>query len=309
MSTQLSLALEYFHPWPNSAGFYLARHRGWYADAGIDLQIRTIDPGIGDGLEHLERHLVDLAVVPTNRLLVRVEGGSRLRALAAINQRGLETIRTLQSSGIRTLADLVGRRLALNPTPRGTAMVRDLVRRAGADPDAVILVDVGTRELTSEELADGVADATFGSYWAWDILLSEHPDRPERVWRVDDELPFSYHSYVLGARPDVAQQGAVLSAFLDVTARGFRYAARHPDEAVDVLRDVTPYFSTQVLTRSLEAISGTWFHAGDWGAIRRELIEPYAYWLAEHQILTSPARWHDAFADTAVADWTHPSRA
>ncbi|MGH7290130.1 MAG: ABC transporter substrate-binding protein, partial [Myxococcota bacterium] len=90
MTTRLSLALEYFHPWPNSAGFYVARHHGWYADAGIELQIRTVDPGIGDGLEHLERQLVDLAVFPTNRLLVRVDGGQQLRALRAINQRGLE---------------------------------------------------------------------------------------------------------------------------------------------------------------------------------------------------------------------------
>ncbi len=26
---QIRLVHEYFHPWPNSAGFYLARNRGW----------------------------------------------------------------------------------------------------------------------------------------------------------------------------------------------------------------------------------------------------------------------------------------
>jgi putative hydroxymethylpyrimidine transport system substrate-binding protein len=302
MTTRLSLALEYFHPWPNSAGFYVARHHGWYADAGIELQIRTVDPGIGDGLEHLQRQLVDLAVFPTNRLLVRVEGGAPLRALAAINQRGLETVRTLQSSGIHTLAELAGRRLALNPTPRGLAMVRDLVRGAGGEPDDVILVDVGARELTSEELAGGAADATFGSYWAWDILLNEHPDRPERVWRVDDELPFSYHSYLLGARAEFAERQPELSAeFLAVTDRGFRFAADHPVETVEVLRSVTPYFTDDVLTRSLEAISDTWFHDGSWGTIRRDRVEPYAHWLAEHRILASPERWHEAFLDASAA--------
>jgi NitT/TauT family transport system substrate-binding protein len=302
MTTPLSLALEYFHPWPNSAGFYLARHRGWYADAGIELQIRTVDPGIGDGLEHLERHLVDLAVFPTNRLLVRAELGQQSRAVAAINQRGLETIRTLQGSGIRSLADLAGRRVALNPTPRGLAMVNDLVRRAGGRPEEVILVDVGTRELTSEELAAGVADATFGSYWAWDILLTQHPDRPERVWRVDDELPFSYHSYLLGARSEFAvRQPGLIEAFLAVTERGFRYAAQHTAESVEVLRGVTPYFSDDVITRSLEAIADTWFHDGQWGTIRRELVEPYAQWLGEHGILTAPQRWDGALLDVPAA--------
>ncbi|BCI80234.1 hypothetical protein MTY66_18590 [Mycolicibacterium sp. TY66] len=298
MTTSISLALEYFHPWPNSAGFYLARHRGWYADAGIELQIRTVDPGIGDSLEHLGRRLVDLAVFPTNRLLVRTERGEPLKAIAAVNQRGLETIRTLVSSGISSLAELANKRVALNPTPRGVAVVRDLVAQAGGDPDAVTLVDVGARELTSAELAAGVADATFGSYWAWDILLSEHPDRPERIWRVDEELPFGYHSYLLGVRDDLIDRNPLLvSDFRAISERGFRYAAQHPDEAADLLSDVMPYFPADVIDRSLDAISSTWFHENSWGTVRPELVEPYAHWLAGHGILTAPERWPAAFAN------------
>lgn len=307
MTTSLSLALEYFHPWPNSAGFYVARQRGWYADAGIDLQIRTPDPGIGDSLEHLVRGLVDLAVFPTNRLLVRAERGEPARVVAAVNQRGLETIRTLADSGIGSLADLAGRRVALNPTPRGVALVRDLVRGAGADPDAVTLVDVGARELTSAELAAGQADATFGSYWAWDILLSEQPDLPERTWRVDEHLPFGYHSYLLGAHAGLGERNpALLADFHAATDRGFRHAAQHPDETVALLGEITPYFPVGVLARSLEAISGTWFHEDGWGTVRPELIEPYAHWLAGHGILRAPQRWKAAFLDSAFTTAVQP---
>ncbi len=302
MTTPLSLALEYFHPWPNSAGFYIARQHGWYAEAGIDLQIRTVDPGIGDSLEHLRRGLVDLAVFPTNRLLVRAEHGEHLQAIAAVNQRGLETIRTLAGNGIESLADLAGKRLALNPTPRGVALVRDLVRDAGGDPDAVILVDVGVRELTSAQLAAGAADATFGSYWAWDILLTEHPDRPERVWRVDDHLPFDYHSYLLGTQSIFAERNPLLMAnFREVSERGFRYAAEHLDEAAALLADITPYFPDDVIASSLAAISATWFHENNWGTVRPELVGPYAHWLAGHGILTAPQDWESAFAAESFA--------
>ncbi|KAB7756306.1 MULTISPECIES: ABC transporter substrate-binding protein [Mycobacteriaceae] len=301
MTTSISLALEYFHPWPNSAGFYLARHHGWYAEAGIDLQIRTVDPGIGDSLEHLGRRLVDIAVFPTNRLLVRTERGEPLKAIAAVNQRGLETIRTLASSGISSLAELAGKRVALNPTPRGVAIVRDLVSRAGGDPDAVILVDVGARELTSADLAAGAADATFGSYWAWDILLSEHPDRPERIWRVDEELPFGYHSYLLGAHAELIDRNSLLlEDFRAISERGFRYATQHPEETTQLLGDVMPYFPPDVIARSLDAIAGTWFFGNDWGTVRPELIEPYAHWLAGHGILTAPERWRAAFANISA---------
>ncbi|WP_394553604.1 ABC transporter substrate-binding protein [Agromyces sp. MMS24-JH15] len=295
MTTRLSLVLEYFHPWPNSAGFYAARAAGFYAEAGIELEIRTGDPGIGDSLEHVARGLADLAVFPTNRLLVRRELGQDLRAIAAVNQRGLETVRTLERSGIRSLADLEGRRLALNPTPRGVAIVRDLVARAGGDPDLVELVDAGARELTADDLDAGAADATFGSYWAWDILLSERPDRPERVWRVDDELGIAYHSYLLGGGPALDRiDPEVRAAFLAATERGFRLAAAEQDATVDLLETVTPYFDRLVLARSLALIAPTWFDRGGWGGIREDAMGEYADWLAAAGILEDASAWPQA---------------
>lgn len=303
MTTPITLVLEYFHPWPNSAGFYVAREAGWYADQGIDLEIRTVDPGIGDGLEHVNRGLADLAVFPTNRLLVRAERGEQLHALIAINQRGLETVRTLEQSGIRTLADLEGRRLALNPTPRGLAIVRDLVERAGGDFDRVELVDAGVRELSAADLLNGEADATFGSYWAWDILLTEQPDLPERHWRVDDELGIRYHSYLLGGGPVAAQLPAhVIDGFLAATARGFAHAAANPASTVDLFSTVTPYFTEDVIARSLEAIAPTWFHDGRWGGIRSEAMDRYAEWMAASGLIADAAGWRRTLAPGAITD-------
>ncbi|UOQ89133.1 ABC transporter substrate-binding protein [Agromyces endophyticus] len=295
MITRLSLVLEYFHPWPNSAGFYAARTAGFYEDAGIELEIRTGDPGIGDSLEHVARGVADLAVFPTNRLLARRERGQLLSAIAAVNQRGLETVRTLESSGIRSLADLEGRRLALNPTPRGIAIVRELVAAAGGDPDEVELLDVGTRELTADDLEAGIADATFGSYWAWDVLLTERPDRPERVWRVDDELGIRYHSYLLGGGVSFAGLDPDLRArFLDATERGFRRAAADQAATVDLLETVTPYFDRRVLAKSLELIAPTWFEEDRWGDIRPEAMHDYAAWLERVGILSDATVWPKA---------------
>lgn len=295
MTTRLSLVLEYFHPWPNSAGFYTARAAGFYEDAGIELEIRTGDPGIGDSLEHIARGLADLAVFPTNRLLVRREHGEPLSAIAAVNQRGLETVRTLESSGIRSLADLVGRRLALNPTPRGIAIVRELVAAAGGDPDEVTLLDVGTRELTADDLEAGTADATFGSYWAWDVLLTARRDRPERMWRVDDELGIRYHSYLLGCGASFAAVDPDLrTRFLEATERGFRRAAADQEATVDLLETVTPYFDRSVLARSLELIAPTWFEEGRWGDIRPEAMHDYAVWLENVGILSDASIWPHA---------------
>jgi putative hydroxymethylpyrimidine transport system substrate-binding protein len=297
---KLSLALEYFHPWPNSAGFYVARERGWYAQAGIDLELRVVDHGRGDALAHLERHDVDLGIFPSNRLLVRREAGQDLVAIAAVNQRGLETVRTRSDSGIRRLRDLEGRRIAYNPTPRGTAVVRSLIEGDGGNPDNYIIVDAGVRELDPADNFAGLADASFGSYWAWDNLLTAFPAESEIVWRVDEELGVRYHSYLLGGRGEfAAREPHLLAAFLSVSARGFAAAAGDQEHASAVFERVTPYFPPSLLGRSIAAIAPTWFvdgrlSGGQWGVIRDELVGPYAGWLAGHGILTSPENWRQA---------------
>ncbi len=288
--------LEYFHPWPNSAGFYLARERGWYRDAGLDVELVVHDPWRGDTLDHLLAKAVQFGVFPSNRLLVRRALGQPLRAIAAINHSGLESIQTLTDSAILRPRDLAGRRLALNPTPRGLAMVRHLVKTDGGDPDAVIMVDSGARELRPEELAAGVADASFGGYWAWEALMaSSIADERRVVWPVDQIGAPAYHSYLLGAHEDTLTADRELTrAFLAVTSRGFLAAAHDPLSALPAYEQITPYFPSELLAQSLQRIAPTWLYEGQWGEQRQTLLEPYAQWLHEHQVLADPGAWLEA---------------
>ena len=295
----VSLALEYFHPWPNSAGFYVARDRGWYRDVGIDLEIRTVDPGRGDALAYLARDEVQLGIFPTNRLLVRREAGDDIVAVAAINQRGLETVRARADSGITRLRDLEGKRIAYNPTPRGNAIVRSLIAGDGGNPDNYLTVDAGARELDPANGFDGIADATFGSYWAWDNLLTSYPPESEVVWKVDEVLGVRYHSYLLGGRPGVLDAD-LLAALLEVTARGYAAARDDQESTATAFERVTPYFNPAVIRASLAAIAPTWFHGDVWGVVRDELVGPYAAWLAEHGILQGPDSWSDALSPSRV---------
>jgi ABC-type nitrate/sulfonate/bicarbonate transport system substrate-binding protein len=125
--TFIRVMLDYVHPWPNAAGFYVARDRGWYRDAGLDVELTTHDFGRGDTLAYLGRFEVDFAVFPSSRLLVRREKGEPLIGVAAINQTGLETIQAARRSGVTRPRDLAGRRVGYATTPRGRAMVSHLV--------------------------------------------------------------------------------------------------------------------------------------------------------------------------------------
>ncbi|BCY06910.1 ABC transporter substrate-binding protein [Actinoplanes sp. L3-i22] len=297
--THVRVMLEYFHPWTNAAGLYVASHQGWYRDAGLDVELTVFDPLRGDTLEHLVRGEAHLGVFPTNRLLVRSAAGQPLHGVASINHRGMETIQTVAGRGITRPRDLAGRRLALNPTPRGVAMVRHLIAADGGDPDAVELVDSGYRELSVDDIAAGTVDATFGGYWAWDALFAQLPGSERIVWPVDEIGAPPYHSYLLGTGPALTDP-ALLAAFLEATARGYRAATDDPAAALDVLDRVIPYFPRPILARSLELIAPTWWHGDRWGTIRPELMTPYTDWLAANAILPATFDWREAIHPTAL---------
>lgn len=293
------LVHEYFHPWPNSAGFYLARDRGWYAEADIDLEFTLVDPGVGDGLHYLNRREVDFAVFPSSRLLQRRDAGQPLLGIAAVNQRGLETVRTTRSTGITRLGDLAGRRVGMNPTPRGRAIIEDLVRRDGGDPDAVEIVDLGSRELSAHDIADGEVDATYGSYWAWDNLIDDYPRADQLTWNVDEHLGVGYHSYLLGTHErTAAEDPGLVAAFVEVSARGFAAAAASPEVVPALYEPVLSYFPRGLIAESAQLVSSTWLHNGTWGALRDELLEPYSHWLASHGIIADGDVWRAATTST-----------
>jgi len=286
--------LEYFYPWTNSAGIYVARQKGWYQAAGLDVECRTYDPLRGDSLSYLINNEVDFALVPTNRLLVRHEQGAPVKGIAAINHRGMEAIQTITQTGITRPRDLSGRRIALNPTPRGLAMVRHIIEQDGGDPNFTI-VDSGTRELTPEDIAARTADATFGSYWAWEILLdSSIPDSERVIWPVDTIGAPPYHSYLLCANTQfIEQHPDIIRSFLKITGEGYIAAHKDPLVALPIYEQVIPYFPSSLMQQSLPLIAKTWLHQGRWGQQRQELMEPYAEWLHHHGILSRP-NWTNA---------------
>ena len=181
--TSVRVMLDYVHPWPNAAGFYVARDRGWYRDAGLEVELTTHDYGRGDTLAYLSRFEVDFAVFPSNRLLVRREKGEPLIGVAAISQTGLETIQAIRGTGISRPRDLAGHRVGYGPTPRGKAMVSHLVAVDGGDPSQVITVDSASNELTPDYLVSSDVDAIFGGYWCWDVLSKDVPEDELITWR------------------------------------------------------------------------------------------------------------------------------
>jgi len=302
--TFIRVMLDYVHPWPNAAGFYVARDRGWYREAGLEVELTTHDYGRGDTLAYLSRFEVDFGVFPPNRLLVRREKGEPLIGIAAINQTGLETIQAIRSTGITRPRDLEGHRIGYGLTPRGKAMVSHLVAVDGGDPSKIISVSSAGNELTPDYLVSGGLDALFGGYWCWDVLSRGVPEEELITWRVSDIGAPAYHSYLLGTQEwKVETNPELVRNFVAATSRGFRAAASEQDAALALLERAIVYQPRWRLASSLELVATSWFHDGLWGIQREsDLVAGYAKWLADNSVLASAEVWRGATTNEFVPD-------
>lgn len=292
--TLTRVMLDYAHPWPNATGFYVARDRGYYRDAGINVELATHDHGRGDWLDHLLRNEVTFAIFPPNRLLVRRDNRQPLVSIAAITQTGFETIQAKRSSGIERLKDLEGHSIAYGQTPRGKALVAHLIRSDGGDPATVIHLPFPRREYTPDTLLQSDFDAQFGGYWTWDNISRADGQDDLITWRVD-QVPGAprYQSYVLGTQEwTIDANPEFVRAFVQATGRGYRDAATDPEYALSLLTSSLVYIPAWRLAESLALVSTEWFHEGRWGVLRH--FEEYANWLHANGIISTPEVWRDS---------------
>lgn len=289
------VGLQYMHPWPNDAGLLVARQLGWFAEVGLDVRFLLPDLHHSRPSDYLVRREVDLALLPSSRLLRMRDAGLPVVGVAAINHRGLEAVQTIRAKGIHRPRDLSGRRVSGNPTPRTRAILREVVAADGGDPDGVELVDVGYRELRPEQLAALPIDATIGGYWAWDALNTSVPPDEHVVWPITAWGVPEFHAYVLVAHLDsVDRDPSAIADLVAVTERGYRLAAQEPGVVVREFEQITPYFGPDLLTRSLGLVAPTWTHGGRWGEPRAELLGPYARKLARWGLIEDEEIWRDS---------------
>lgn len=185
-------------------------------------------------------------------------------------------------------------------------MVRHLVSLDGGDPESVVVMDSGEKELTPEYLLESGADATFGGYFCWDLLSDRSAEENFVAWRVPEIGAPAYPSYLLGTQQwRVERNPTLVRSFLAATARGFARAAEDAEGTVALLARAIPYQPVWRLARSLALVAPTWFREGAWGWQEEvDVIAPYAAFLAEHGVLSDAGVWRGATTNDYLPEVT-----
>jgi putative hydroxymethylpyrimidine transport system substrate-binding protein len=275
---------------PNAvhSGIYAAQSRGYYGNEGLDLKIQP--PGEStDSPKLLGAGRVELAILDIHDLGIARERGIDLIGLTPIVQRPLAAILARADGPVRRPRDLQGRGVGVTGLPSDEAVVDSEVEADGGDPARAERVTIGFTAVPS--LAASKVDAATGFWNAEGVALRQR-GVPIRVFKLDDYGAPPYPELVLAtSRETLESDPDLVDSAIAATRRGYAFAERNPDAALDDLLAADPSLDRADQQAQLNALLPI-LHPRPFDPA---VLEAWAAWDLEHGLLERPLDVEQAF--------------
>ncbi|HEV7252059.1 MAG TPA: ABC transporter substrate-binding protein [Mesorhizobium sp.] len=227
---KVTVALDWT-PNTNHVGLYVARDKGFYTEAGLDVEILPYADTSSGTL--ISNRIADFGVTGALGFFSQKAAGADLKAVYAVVQ--TETGRLVFNASrtdIQSPKDLDGLTYGGFGSNWEKTLIATLIRKDGGRGEFEI-VTLGTSAY--EALANGAVDFTLEVY-TWEGAKAELEGRPQRAFRYADYgVPDQHTTFVASSEAYLSKYPDRAEAFVQATRRGYEYAVEQPEQAAEVL--------------------------------------------------------------------------
>ena len=228
---KLSVRVD-FLPWGMHAGLHLAVEKGWFKEAGLDVDVSD---GKGSGLtmQQVTAGDIDVGWVQLGTMATARGRGMPLTSIAGLARRGDLGALVPKESNIKTVKDLEGKKVAYTAATSWGSLVDAFLQAGGTSRDKVDLVSVDSSALLSSYIS-GAVDATLTTFpFAKTTVDRQRPSSGLLLSDVGINIP-SYGLIV--ADKTVQTREDALRRFVPVVIRSWEYIHNGKiDEAVEAM--------------------------------------------------------------------------
>jgi putative hydroxymethylpyrimidine transport system substrate-binding protein len=275
---------------PNAvhSGIYAALSRGYYRDAGVDLNVQQ--PGAStDAPKLLAAGRAEFAILDIHDLGIARERGIDLVGVVPIVQRPLASVIARTTGPVRRPRDMQGHRVGVTGLPSDEAVVDSEVEADGGDPAKVDEVTIGFNAVSS--LAAGKVDAATG-FWNAEAIALRRQAVPIRVFKVDRFGAPPYPELILTtSRKTLERDPELVEAVISATRRGYTFTEQNPEAALEDLLAADKALERADQAAQLKALMPV-LHPKPFD---RGVLEDWADWDLQHGLLERPLDVEEAF--------------
>ncbi len=227
-------------PQAQFAGYYVAKDKGFYKEVGLDVTVKSGGPDVNPS-QVIAGGGADVIVDWMPSALATREKGVPLVNIAQVFQRSGLELTCRKDSGVKTPADFKGKTLGVwfagNEYPFLSWMAKLGYKTTGG-PDGVSVLKQGFNvDPLLQKQAACISTMTYNEYWqlieagmkADDLIVFKYED--QGVATLEDGL------YTLQKSLDDPKMADKLARFLKATFKGWDYAIKHQEEAVNIVLD------------------------------------------------------------------------
>ncbi|MCI8992723.1 MAG: ABC transporter substrate-binding protein [Eubacterium sp.] len=281
---KITFALDWA-PNTNHTGLYVAENKGYFEEAGFDVEFVQANSGNGSELVGVGQAEFGVDFQDSLANTFASDNPVPVTAVAAIIQHNTSGIITLAENNIQSPKDLEGFHYATWESDVEQALMRYVVEADGGNFDNVILDPV-----TVDDAVAGLqsnVDAVW-IYYAWDGIRAELSDTDTNFFFFKDYCQdMDEYSPVVIANNDYLEANPERAkAFLGAVKKGYEYAMENPEDAAAILCEEVPELDKELILESQKWLADQYqADAPYWGYIDAKRWDACYRWLYEQKLI------------------------
>lgn len=269
-------------PNTNHTGIYVAKEKGYFKEAGLDVEI--VQPP-EDGAEVLVGSgKAQFGVSFQDTMMPAVVGDDALpiRAVAAVLQHNTSGIVSRKGEGIKRPKGLEGKKYATWNQDIEKAILKQVVEKEKGNFSKVKMIPSTVTDEVSA-LKSKKVDAIW-IYYGWAGIATEVAGLDTDYFAFKDIDPvFDYYTPVIIGNSDwMKENEETAKAFLSAAKKGYEYAIEHPENAGNILCEVSPELDSKMVQASQKYMKDQYkAEVEQWGYINPKRWNAFYDWISE----------------------------
>ncbi len=225
---KVSLQLQWLDQF-QFAGYYVAKEKGFYKDAGFDVEIKKY----GSDVDIVKDVLSGKTTYGIGRssLIWYFAQGKEISLLSAVFQSSPITLIALESSGIKSVKDFEHKRVTITDDAIEGASIYAMIKAAQAD---VKSIKFQKHKFHIEQLIDEHVDLYTG-YTSNEPFVLQEKKIPYRLFSPREEGFDFYDDILFTSQKEVNEHPQRVARFQEASLKGWKYAFEHIDETVELI--------------------------------------------------------------------------
>ncbi|MEE6260420.1 ABC transporter substrate-binding protein [Plantactinospora sonchi] len=222
---------------------WVAKEKGFYRDAGLDVEVQLGAPATNNQV--LLSGKAQFTYSDVTQLMIQT-GGRRItdmRVIAAVHQSTLVAIFAPEGSGVTTPKDLEGRKVGVAAGSITSSLLPAYGRLAGFDANKLEFAEATPQNLVGL-LASGQVDV-LSTFVITRNTVETVTRKKMVVMPVADHLPELLGTGLTTTVGYARDNPDLVRRFQEASMKGLRYTIEHPDEAAKIMKASNPAVNEQ----------------------------------------------------------------